>query len=94
MKRILTVLFLGLALAGCESDFQKCINTELPGAENTLGLAAAQEEFKELNLLRARIELSAERMIAPVEWNKSNPEPEGLPIGSGQVEYRLIGKNF
>ena len=76
MKTIAVVFVAIATLTGCESEFQVCMNTELPRAEKLLGVSKAKDFFMELNLVQREVErqLPFEREYS--EWYDQNPEPE------------------
>jgi hypothetical protein len=78
--RATIVLVLTFFLISCESDFDKCINTELPRAETLVGLEAEREAGRQLVLMREvkqKLDVVEEEMEI---WIKKNPYPSaGLP---------------
>ena len=53
MKRVNAVLLLVISLLiGCESDFDKCMNTELPRAEAVLNIESEREARRELVFMK------------------------------------------
>ena len=75
--RTTIVLVVSLALIGCESEFQKCINTELPRAEQLLS-----NDFKStlsaLQSLATRVEVVAQVERDFILWI-SDKEPQSRP---------------
>ena len=75
--RTTIVLVLSLVLIGCESEFQKCINTELPRAEQLLS-----NDFKSrlsaLQSLATRVEVVTQVERDLILWEIDN-EPQSRP---------------
>ena len=68
-----------LLLVGCESGFDKCMNTELPRAEKVAGLNAEREAGLQLISIKEtteKYELAGEGGDA---WVVKNPPPLGRP---------------
>ena len=75
--RTTIVLVLSLALIGCESEFQKCINTELPRAEQLLS-NDLKSRLSGLQSLATRVELVAQLERDAILWINDN-EPQSRP---------------
>ena len=68
-----------LLLAGCASEFDKCMNTELPRAEKISGLNAEREAGLQLMSLRETLEKWGLAAKAVAAWEKTNPPPLDIP---------------
>ena len=77
--RTTIVLFLCLSLIGCESDFQKCMNTELPRAEELSGIEAELEAGRRLVAMRDFVNQMYDMDAGVKLWGKENPPPPGMP---------------
>ena len=75
--RTTIVLVLSLALIGCESEFQKCINTELPRAEQLLS-NDLKSRLSALQSLATRVEVVAQVERDAILWEIDN-EPQSRP---------------
>jgi hypothetical protein len=80
-KNIVVVVFIGLFLTACRSDFEKCMDTELPRAER---LSSELETDKELaKKLISISELSSNILGLNKDfyrWFKKNPPTHGLVV--------------
>ena len=75
MRKIITICVTCILLFGCESDFDKCMRTELPRANSDLQLDSARETLANLNadLTKNQIALSARELFNV--WFEANPPP-------------------
>ena len=62
-------------LVGCESDFQKCMNTELPRSVKAMKIDEARNQLLVLDELRALAEKEDTLHRALIKWWESNPHP-------------------
>ncbi len=74
IRLLLIITF--LLLVGCESGFDKCMNTELPRAEKIAGLKAEREAGLKLIPMRKHLVNAAETEIL---LQKNVPQPTSLP---------------
>ena len=79
MRKIITICVTCILLFGCESDFDKCMRTELPRANSDLQLDSARETLANLNadLTKNQIALSARELFNV--WFEANPSPVKHP---------------
>ena len=75
MRKIITICVTCILLFGCESEFDKCMRTELPRANSDLQLDSARETLANLNadLTKNQIALSASELFNV--WFEANPPP-------------------
>ena len=73
MRKILTLCGTGILLTGCESDFDKCMRTELPRASNDLGLEDARQTLVELNTALKKNQIAKSAADNVVAWDEANP---------------------
>ena len=77
--RTTIVLVLSFIFVGCESDFDKCLNTELPRAEEILELEGGREVGRQLTSL-SDLTQKYDAFDAGINvWVEKNPEPSGRP---------------
>ena len=88
MTRLTFLLATLFALAGCESEFQVCMNTELPRAEKLLGVSEAKDFFMELNFVQKEVDKQLPFEQEYLEWTKQNPAPE-RPEEVDQSDWEL-----
>jgi hypothetical protein len=77
------LLFLAFALAACDSDFDKCMNTEIPRVSKMLKPEQLKFErilsssINKAVLTNARVELAnfEEKFQPVIDWHSKNPEP-------------------
>jgi len=81
MKKELPLVGLILLLAGCESDFDKCMNTELPRAETLTGIEAEREVGRQLLDLRNHHKALIDAYEKMIQWGQANPRPADYPTG-------------
>jgi len=89
--RWITVLVLSLFLTGCDSEFDKCMNTELPRAETIAGLEAEREVGRQLVSLRSLSQAADAVYEGMKVWGEENPRPSGYPE---YPEYKCSGLGF
>ena len=96
-----TWLILGIALlAGCESDFDKCMNTEVRKAEQMLGLDEELAHAEVLSELKAWVEAMwqfEDQSIENSENNVPEEEIEALSSPSAKRSWdrcKLIAKLY
>jgi len=74
--RTTIVLVLSLALIGCESDFQKCMNTEVPRATKTLNIDNLREDILELQAMKDDVLINVKNLPAIERYLEANPAPD------------------
>ena len=77
--RWITVLVLSLFLIGCDSEFDKCMNTELPRAETLAGLEAEREVGRQLVSMRSLWQAADAVYEGMNVWAEENSRPSGYP---------------
>lgn len=70
MPRVVVIVLL-LFLIGCESDYQKCLNTEIPKAQELLVISDSQKLQRFIELM-TRLELIKIPSREKIEWEKIN----------------------
>ena len=72
------LIFLSLifGLAGCESDFQKCMDTELPRSIEMLKIDEARKQLLDLEELKRSLEEEAPFDRELSQWYEANPWPK------------------
>lgn len=75
MRKILTLCLVGTLMTGCESDFDKCMRTELPRAAADLGLDEARDNLSHLEAASVRAEYIAFADEQYSDWVSTNPKP-------------------
>lgn len=79
MRKILTLCLAGILLTGCESDFDKCMQTELPRASMELRVGIARQTLAKLITTLRDEEISASAEESTTAWVEANPRPSGRP---------------
>ena len=74
MTRLLT-LFIAFALVACESDFEKCMNTELPRAKQLLKVEDQARKITSLSAIAERLEIVVPIFQKAIDWEAINPPP-------------------
>ena len=74
MRRLI-VLALTFVVVGCESDFEKCMNTEMPRSEGMLGLEGEREVGRLLPSMREFSTRVITQQTAMVKWVDNNYPP-------------------
>ena len=91
------LLITGIALlTGCESEFDRCMATEIPKAEAALGWAEEQEVAAVIRALSSEHDLRRKVELAMREWRAEHPLPsegvkseEGAAWSDAQKAYHL-----
>ena len=87
-------LIAGIALlTGCESEFERCMATELPRAEAESGLAGEQEAEAAFERLKPHLERGLKIIQVMQHWFKENPRPLGKDIGSETLTAFIEAEN-
>ena len=80
MKRVCAVLLTGSCfLAGCESNFDRCMSTELPRAEALAGIEAERDAGRQLVSMKELLNKFDTVDIAMETWFNENPRPIEYP---------------
>ncbi|MDA8912728.1 hypothetical protein N9I66_07395 [Pseudomonadales bacterium] len=74
MTRVFLLLTI-FTLVACESDFDKCMSTELPRAERLFGVEAEREVERRLVAMHDYIKLEGEVEFRMKSWFDENPTP-------------------
>lgn len=74
MRRLIVLLFT-LVVVGCESDFEKCMNTEMPRSEGILGIEGERESGRLLTSMREFNTRMVTHDTAMGKWVDNNPPP-------------------
>lgn len=74
MARVFLVITL-LMLAACESDFQKCMNTEVPRAKQLLGVDEQAARVASLSAMAEKLEIVVPIFREAIDWDMANPAP-------------------
>ena len=77
--RTITLLALVLFLIGCESEFDKCMKTELPRAETLIGIESEREVGRQLVSMKEYTQAEAAIQPGLDAWIEENPYPSGGP---------------
>ena len=89
--RWITVLVLSLFLIGCDSEFDKCMNTELPRAETLAGLEAEREVGRQLVSMRSLFQATDAVYEGMNVWGEENSRPSGYPEYPKYPKYECSG---
>lgn len=79
MARLPFMLVVMLTICGCESDFDKCLNTELPRAELAMGVKEAKGLLLDAQAVISYLQWTRRADEFWSEWKVANPQPEGQP---------------
>lgn len=86
-----TIIFASIVLlSGCQSEFDKCMETEAPRAESILALsdmAAAITEFKSTSNFFTKVQ----QANANFQIERANSEPSGRPVMPSYPSYGCSG---
>ena len=86
-----TIIFASIAfLSGCQSEFDKCMETEAPRAESTLALSdmdAAIADFKST----ASFVIKMQQVEAKPQFKLLNIAPAGRPVRPSYPTYGCSG---
>lgn len=79
MRKILTLCLAGVLLTGCESDFDKCMRTELSRSFSDLRVEDARQTLAKLNTTLKKNEIALSVEESSIAWVEANPQPAGSP---------------
>lgn len=77
MRQLAILPFILITLVGCESDFQRCMNTELPRAQASIerSYTDLDESAEDLEIWVAQVEDWIEKFNPLIAWIDANPGP-------------------
>lgn len=79
MRKILSLCLAVILMAGCESDFDKCMRTELPRSLSDLRVEDSRQTLAKLNTTFKKNEIALSVEESSIAWVETNPEPAGSP---------------
>jgi len=79
MRKILSLCLAVILMTGCESDFDKCMRTELPRSSSDLKLEDARQTLAKLSTALKKSQIMKSLREDALAWVEANPEPSGSP---------------